>query len=169
MAREKNSIGWGFDHLVGALSSDCWCIHHATTGCGPANSVRQPYWYWLDTTAARREARVRAGQACNEGYVRPAGFCVKVAKGFEVWLPRIEDRNRRACYRCGPIQASCPDVHWANSVEHMLVKCICLQKQTTRARVRPELSQLAQETGAGLDFNDDTSLLTALLCCFKGP
>ena len=137
--------------------------HYRLWAMNTASAVRQPYWHWLDTTAARRIARVRAGQACNEGHVRSAEFRVKVAKGFEVRLPRIEDRNRRACYRCGPIQASCPDVYWADSVEHMLVKCTCPNMRTIRARVRQELSQLAQETGAGLDFDDDTTLLTALL------
>jgi len=137
--------------------------HYRLWAMNTASAVRQPYWYWLDTTAARRVARVRAGQACNEGHVRSAEFCAKVAKGFEVRLPRIEDRNRRACYRCEPIRASCPDVYWADSVEHMLVKCTCSQMQTIRVRVRQELSQLAQETGARLDFSDDTTLLTALL------
>jgi hypothetical protein len=42
----------------------------------------------------------------------------------------------------------------------MLVKCTCPQMQAIRARVRQELLQLAQETGAGLDFSDDTTLLT---------
>lgn len=142
--------------IDGATHYRLWAMH-------TASAVRQPYWYWLDTTAARRVARMRAGQACNEGHVRSAEYIVKIATGFEVRLPRIDDRNHRVCYRCGPIHASRPDVYWADSVEHMLVKCTCPQMQTIRTRVRQDLSQLAQGTGAGLDFGDDTTLLTALL------
>ena len=149
-------------HHVQSRSSHFWWAVFS------AGSIRQPYWWATDTFAARRLLRLRACQACNEGYIRQRPYTQVISKDVEITLPRINDRCRRACYMCPPIDAAiAPDVFWPETVEHMLITCSNVQLAEVRERLRRQLTDLATrcDTSAAPapDFRHDTALLTAFM------
>ena len=140
-----------------------------------AGSIRQPYWWATNTFAARRLLRLRACQACNEGYIRQRPYTQVISKDLEITLPRINDRCLRACYMCHPIDAAvAPDVYWPDTVEHMLITCLNARLVEVRERLRRQLTDLAagysSSAAAAPDFSHDTALLTAfMLASGTGP
>ena len=131
-----------------------------------AASTRQPYWSSTDLTAARRQLRLRAGQACNEGYTRSREFVQAISAEYEVRLPRIADRSLRACYMCGPIEEAVDArVFWPDSLEHMVIACKHPDLVRAREQARLELTAIAHLAPGhpAPDFTDNTSLFTALM------
>jgi hypothetical protein len=149
-------------HHVHSRSSHFWWAVFS------AGSIRQPYWWSTNTFAARRLLRLRACQACNEGYIRQRPYTQVISKDTDITLPRINDRNLRACYMCPAIDAAiAPDVYWPETVEHMLITCSNAQLVQIRERLRQQLTDLATRYGGSAasppDFKHDTALLTAFM------
>ncbi len=94
-------------------------------------------------------------------------------------LPRIPVAAQRACYLCPCIDGA-DGVYWPERLEHVLLKCTCLQLVALRVSLRSELRDiaadpdavdLARDAGAAVpQFDDDTQLYTILrLCVGEAP
>ena len=139
--------------------------HQYWWGVFTSASVLQPYWFCGDLMAARRMLRLRAGQACHEGYIRTRPYTHAITSQAEVCIPRVENPHLRACYMCDkPIDESKPRVFLPETLEHFLIVCGHPELVRIREAARNGLTALAEQSPLDApDFSHDTALLTALL------
>ncbi len=139
-------------------------------------SFQQPYSRLADVRAARRflQLRLRLDLLLNEDQMR---WCPHPPS--QLRLPRIPVTTQRACYLCQCIDGAA-GVHWPETPEHVMLKCLCPQLVALRVAVRSELRDvaanldavdLARAAGAAVpQFDDATQLYTILrLCVGIGP
>ena len=137
-------------------------------------SFQQPYWRLADVAAARRLLRLRLDLLPNEEQMR---WCPHTLAKLR--LPRIPVAAERACYLCPGIDGAV-DVFWPETLEHVLLTCVCPRLVALRASARvelrviaasPEAMDIAHNAGVAVPrFDDDTELLTTLrLCIGIGP
>ena len=106
------------------------------------SSFMPPYWYIHNVEDARRMVRVRLHVGPNEGDRRSRAVTTKdcgETKGRRV--PRIEERNLRACYLCGAIQGQ-HGVFMPESLYHMLIMCPNAKMEAARVKLKEDLQLL---------------------------
>ena len=137
-------------------------------------SFQQPYWRLTDVRAARRLLRLRMDLLPNEDQMR---WCPHTRSRLR--LPRIPNAAQRACYLCPCIDGA-EGVYWPETLEHVLLTCVCPRLVALRATVRSELRDIAADPDAvelarfagvaAPQFDDDTELYTVLrFCVGVGP
>ena len=147
------------------ISGDKHLKMWATTLTG---SIMQPYWHLDDAPLARWILKARFDICPTEHFVRS-------------YYRRLDDGFRRACYCCGRIRTSTPDVFWPETLPHVVLFCAhqCqtrlrekfradLQRLSTHPDVAKVLAQVGSPTAP--DFNDNNDLFTVFqLCTGVGP
>lgn len=113
-------------------------------------SYLEPYWFLPDCEKGRRLLRVRLDCMPNEDYLRrrpsrktlPASSANQIPRRLRTptIYPRLE-RPLRACYLCAGIdETHAPGVYWAESLEHLLLRCPAYSE--LRDRLRHKLQEL---------------------------
>jgi len=133
-------------------------------------SIMQPYWHLDNAQLARWLVKARFDMCPTEHYVRS-------------YHRRLDDRTLRACYCCGRVRATTPNVYWPETLPHVVLHCghqhhvrlrdafrTELQNFSTHPDVVKLLAKVTSGTPATPDFHNDNDLFTVLqLCTGVGP
>ena len=133
-------------------------------------SIMQPYWHLDNVQLARWLLKARLDMCPTEHFVRS-------------FHRRLEDRALRACYCCGRVRASTPDVYWPETLPHVVLHCghphlvrlrdafrTELQNFATHTDVAKLLAKVTTGTPATPDFHNDNDVFSVFqLCTGAGP